>query len=141
MKIIAKAKYLRGSPRKVRLVAKLAKGLPADRAIAGLKQVRRQSAQPIIKLIQQGIANAQNNFKINEAGKLVVSRLEVGEGPRMKRRDRFHGARFDSGIIQKKFYHLSLILESKEESNQIKETKKVISEPKTVKKIRGQNGK
>jgi len=118
----------------------LAVGLPADRALALIKQVRRQSARPIIKLIKQAIANAQNNFKISEPGNLLISRLEVGEGPRMKRRDRFHGARFDSGIIQKKIYHLSLVMEPKEDRDQKEDTKKKVSRTKIVKEPRGKNG-
>lgn len=115
MIIKASGKYLRGSPRKARLVADEIKGLSVEGAIAKLKLIDKRSATAILKIVQQGLANAKNNLKIANAEKIRISQVFVDEGPRMKRQDKSHGARFDSGIIRKRFYHFKIILETKEE--------------------------
>jgi large subunit ribosomal protein L22 len=111
MKIKASARYLRGSPRKVRGVARLVVGMSPLQAIDKLKLVGQKPSAAIIKVIQQAVANAKNNFKIEKPQDLRISQIKVNEGPRIKRIDKSHGARFDRGIIQKKFYHLELTLE------------------------------
>jgi len=111
MKVTASAKYLRGSPRKVRAVAGLVVGMSPLLAINKLKLIRKKPTAAIIKVIRQAIANAKNNFKIEKPEDLRISQIKVNEGPRMKRVDKSHGARFDRGIIQKKFYHLEVVLE------------------------------
>lgn len=105
---------MRGSPRKVRLVATSVVGLSPQEAIARLSLARQKPAESIIKVIRQGLANAKNNFKVGDIDKLKISQIQVNEGPRAKRMDKSHGARFDRGIIQKKFYHLQVVLELKE---------------------------
>lgn len=116
MKIIAGAKYLRGSPRKARLIAMSVRGMLAKSAVDKLKLASQKQAEPLVKVLKQGMANAENNFKISHPESLKISKIEIGDGPRMKRQDKSHGARFDQGIIQKKFYHLKVVLESEEEN-------------------------
>lgn len=112
MKIKAGAKYLRGSPRKARIIADMVAGMSPEKAISKLKLIRKRQVFPIIKVIKQGMANAKNNLKMTDLNDLKITKIEVQEGPRMKRMDKSHGARFDRGIIHKKFYHLWIVLES-----------------------------
>lgn len=116
MEIKAEGKYLRGSPRKVRAVANLVVGMSAVQAINTLKLLKKKPKKEIIKIIKQAIANAKNNFKVSEPEKMKIVKLLVNEGPRLKRIDKSHGVRFDRGIIQKKFYHLKIVLKSQEEN-------------------------
>jgi len=116
MIIKASGKYLRGSPRKARLVAKSVIGLTAGKAVAKLRFMTKRPADLILKVVLQGVANAKNNLKLAKPEEIKIVNILVDEGPRMKRQDRSHGARFDSGIIRKRFYHLTVIFESKEEA-------------------------
>lgn len=122
MEIKASATYLRISPRKLRLLTHGLVGMSAQKALEKTKIYTQRGKEILLKLLKQGIANAKNNFKLDEDG-LVIKNLQVNEGPRMKRQDKSHGARFDRGIIHKKTAHISLTLESKEEKVSQEETK------------------
>jgi len=144
MEIKAGAKYLRGSPRKVRLVAQVANGLVPSEAISRLTLMRQKPRLAVIKVIKQAVANAKNNFKL-EPDDLVIKQIWVNEGPRFKRIDKSHGARFDGGVIKKKFYHLEVILQSKPELTKEKSQEKPVEvkaaklnkeDSKTIKKQR-----
>lgn len=112
MIIKAGAKYVRGSPSKIRPVGKLVVGVSPNEAINRLKLIRKKASPLIIKVIKQGVANAKNNLKI-EPENLKIVKILVEEGPRMRRYDKSHGARFDRGIIKKKFSHIWVFLEAK----------------------------
>lgn len=91
-------------------------GLSPQEAISRLKLLRKKSSKILVKLVSQAVANAKNNFKI-DSDKLTVKQIIVEEGPRVKRLDKSHGARFDDGIIRKRFAHLKIVLEAKEEQS------------------------
>lgn len=80
----AKLKHLRISPRKVRLVAGLVRGLPADKALIQLQFSRKRAADSVLKLLNSAIANAENNFQLAKEN-LYVSEIKVDEGPTLKR--------------------------------------------------------
>lgn len=115
MEIKASATYLKISPRKLRLLTGGLIGLPVKKAMGKLEAYSQKGKEYLIKLLKQASANAVANFKLDE-GSLLVKKIEVGEGPRLKRQDVSHGARFDRGIIHKKTAHISLMLESKEQN-------------------------
>jgi len=133
MEVKSSAKFVRGSPRKVRLVAKTVVGLPPMEAIARLSLVKKKAGETILKVIKQAVANAKNNFKLDPET-LKVAVVRVGDGPRAKRRDKSHGARFDGGIIKKRYFHLWVILRSEEEKSP-KEVEKRPSEKEIKKEI------
>lgn len=110
MEIIAKSTFVRGTPRKLRLVAEQIRGLEVKQAEAILKNLPKRAAEPLLLVLKQGVANALNNFKLNKDN-LKIKRLEIGEGPRMKRirfvsRGRIHQ-------IQKRLSHIKMVLEDK----------------------------
>ena len=113
MEIKASATYLRISPRKLRLLTYGLRGMLAKKALAKIDFYPQRGKEIVAKLFKQGIANAVNNFKL-DPDKLFLKTIEVNEGPRSKRQDKSHGARFDRGIIHKKMAHISLVLETKE---------------------------
>jgi len=45
---------------------------------------------------------------------LFIKRLEVNDGPGLKRMDKSHGARFDRGMIKKRSSKLLLVLDERE---------------------------
>ena len=110
MEIKASATYLRVSPRKLRLLTYGLKGLSPQSALTKLAFSNQHGKIYLEKVIKQVSANAINNFKLNK-DTLRISKISVGEGPRMKRMDKSHGARFDRGIIQKRTAHLSVTVQ------------------------------
>ena len=105
--ITAKLRYLRVSPRKVRVVANSIKGRTAKEAEAHLRFLNRGSAPALRKLLRSAMANAKHNFNI-DAEKLNVKTVRVDKGPtlkRMKPRSRGIGS-----PIHKHSSHITLIL-------------------------------
>ncbi len=111
MPVIAKLNHLRIAPRKVRLVAALIKGKTVEEAQNILSFTQKRGALPIFKLLKQAIANAQNNFHLEEKN-LYISKILVDEGQKYKRS--FPRARGHADEIQKKTSHVTIILDIKE---------------------------
>ncbi len=84
MEVIAKAKYVRRTPRKARLVADAVRGLPVAEALTVLQFMPKTAAVDVAKVIKSAAANAEHNFNLNR-DELVVKALMVDEGPTMKR--------------------------------------------------------
>ena len=82
--VTAKLSYLRMSPRKVRLVAKLLSGMPAEKAIIQLENMTKISAGPMLKLLRSAIANAKHNYEMKEEG-LMLKKIIVNDGPILRR--------------------------------------------------------
>ncbi len=128
MKIKAKLKNLRISPRKVRVSADMVRGCLLDEAIFRLENVNRRANEPLKKLLQSAKANAENNFDVdvNEVD-LKVAEIRVDEGLTLKRwRPRAFGR---AAQILKRSSHITVVLETvdkKEES----EVKKAVEEKK-----------
>jgi len=112
VQVKAEAKYLPISPRKVRLVADLIRGKSMGESLVLLENIPKKGAYFLKKLIYSASANAVNNLNLKEEN-LVVNQLLVDEGPRVKRMDKSHGARFNRGIIRKRTSHVKVILEER----------------------------
>lgn len=109
MSVTAKLNNLRIAPRKVRLVADLIRRKSAEEAQTILRFAVKRGSPIILKLLRQAIANAKNNFQLEEAD-LYILKLTVDEGPKLKRwRARARGS---AAPIQKKTCHITLILDS-----------------------------
>jgi large subunit ribosomal protein L22 len=90
MEAVAKTKYLKGSPRKARLVIDLIRGVNVSRALSILKFTNKRAADPIAKCLSSAIANAtylaeQQNIAIDPDG-LWVKTCFVDMGPTKNRR-------------------------------------------------------
>ncbi len=79
----ATLRYLRMSPRKVRLVATMIKGKSANDAQAQLMMHNRRASGPILKLLNSAIANSKQK-KMN-LDSLFISSIQVDKGPVLKR--------------------------------------------------------
>ena len=84
MEVIAEAKNIRISPRKVRLVAEELAGKKALEAVESLKFVPKKASLPLSKVIKSAMSNAKNNNKMDEK-KLIIKEVVVNEGPKLKR--------------------------------------------------------
>ena len=111
MEVIAHARHIRMSPRKVRLVAGLVRGMDVDRAAAQLRFYSKAAARPIAKLLQSAVANASHNFKMSTDG-LYIKAITVDQGPTLKR---FRARAFGRAAgIKKKSSHISIVLAARE---------------------------
>ncbi len=81
---VARARYVRMSPMKVRRVVDLVRGMPVGQAASVLRFAQQAAAGPVAKLVASAVANAENNFDIDPST-LVISTITVDEGPTMKR--------------------------------------------------------
>lgn len=116
MKIKAEQKFIRTSPRKLRLVADVVRGLGPQEAIRQLEIIRKNAALPLAKVIKQAIANASNNLQINQ-NSLQISSIEINEGPTFKRWQAVSRGRAHS--ILKRTSHIKVVLETSATPNSI----------------------
>ena len=108
MEVRAQLNNLRLSPRKVRAVVRLVKGKKVNDAIGQLEYFVRRSSEPVKKLINSAIANAENNFNMVRDN-LYIKSIIVDEGVKLKRmRPKGFGR---AAPIQKKTSHIRLILD------------------------------
>lgn len=80
----AKALNIKCTPRKARLVIDLVRGKDCDEAIGILNNVNHKACRPVAKLIKSAMANATNNFNMNE-DKLYVASIQASDGLKMRR--------------------------------------------------------
>jgi len=84
MRVSATAKYVRISPRKVRLVTDLIVGRPVEEAAAILRFMPNAAARDVAKVLRSATANAENNYNLTADELRVVSAV-ADEGPTLKR--------------------------------------------------------
>lgn len=101
------AKRIGISPRKVRIIANLVRGLKVNEAQRQLTFAKREAAAVIMKLLNSAIADAEHNFNLNKDD-LLISSITVNEGPTIHRiRPRAFGR---SAAIRKRMSHIALKL-------------------------------
>ena len=84
METRAVAKYIRITPRKVRIVLDLIRGKNVAEAFAILKFTPKAGADVVEKVLRSAVANAENNFDM-DADKLFVKTAYADQGPTLKR--------------------------------------------------------
>ncbi len=105
----AQLKYLRISPKKVRLTTGILKGLTIKEAQAQLKNLNKKSSESILKLLNSAVANAEHNYGLKKED-LYISKILVDPGPSLKRyRPRARGSVFP---ISKRTSHVTIFLSS-----------------------------
>ena len=110
MQVTAQLNYLRIAPRKVRLVARVLRGLSVTKAESQLNFIVKRTSGPLAKLLQSAISNAENNFSLVKEN-LFIKELVVNEGAKIKRT--MPRAMGTAGMIQKKTSHIKIVLEEK----------------------------
>ncbi len=117
----AKLRYLRIAPRKVRMVADLIRGKTVKKAESILAFTRKGAVLSTLKLLKQAVANARNNFQIDE-NNLYISKIIVDEGKKYKRQ--LPRARGKADIILKRTSHITLVLDEIDKSKKKQKIKK-----------------
>lgn len=110
MEAKAIARYVRLTPRKARLVADVVRGKSALQALDILTFTNKKAAGVLKKTLASAIANATNNFNMNEEN-LYIAKVMVDEGPILKRVMPRAMGRAD--IIQKKTSHVTIVVAEK----------------------------
>ena len=91
MGVLAVAKGVRISPRKVEVVVSLVRGRTVNDALTILSHTPRRSALPVTKVIESARANAEHNHNF-KPDTLYITEIGVTPGPRYKRfRPAAHG--------------------------------------------------
>ena len=96
--------------RKARLVINLVRGKSVKDAMAILNNLNKKSARLTKKVLVSAVANAENNFKLDQ-NNLYVKEAYINDGPVMKRRrigSRSHVDRHD-----KKTSHITIVVAEK----------------------------
>jgi len=107
---IAKARFVRVSPRKARRVIDLVRGRSVADALDILRWAPQAASEPVAKVIASAAANAQNNDGLDPAT-LVVATVYADEGPTAKRiRPRAQGRAFR---IRRRTSHITVVVESR----------------------------
>ncbi len=104
----AVARYIRISPRKVRLIMDEIRGRKIEEALNQLSFAPQKGAFILKKLINSAVANAEQNFEM-DVDKLYIKRIFADEGPTLKRfRPRAMGR---AAKIRKRTSHLTVVLD------------------------------
>jgi len=136
MQAIARVKYLKSSPRKMRQVAGLIKGKPVEEALNILNFTPKAAAHHLAKTLKSAAANAMSNVGTArlKAEDLLVTNIMVDQAPTAKR------VKFQSMgrvfRLRKRFCHLTVFVEGEPEKETPKSTrtKKVKKDSATDKK-------
>jgi large subunit ribosomal protein L22 len=108
----ATARYIRMSPRKVRLVVDLIRGKKLEEARAILKHTPHRAAEVVAKVLESAAANGMNDDRKNMLeDQIYVKAAYVDEGPSLKRV--LPRARGSANIIKKRTSHITIIVGEK----------------------------
>lgn len=116
MEYQAIGKYIRGSARKLRLAVDAIKTMDPEKALMSLDALPKRAADPLSDVIRSALANAKQ--KTGSAGGLRFLRIEVNQGPSMKR---WHAvSRGQAHAYKKKMSHIRVVLTDEKRSIQDK---------------------
>ncbi len=105
----AYARYIRVSPRKVRLVIDLVRGEKVGRALAILASINKGARVYVEKLIKSAVSNAKLNPQVL-TDELFISKITADGGPMLKR---YRAAAMGRAtMIRRRSTHLSVELAS-----------------------------
>jgi large subunit ribosomal protein L22 len=110
----AKLRNVPTSPRKMRLVADMIRGMEAFRALGVLKFSNKEASAKVEKLLRSAIANwEEKNEKKAESGELYVTSINVDSATMLKRmRPAPQGRGYR---VRKRSNHVTLFVDTKTE--------------------------
>jgi large subunit ribosomal protein L22 len=104
---VARARFVRDSPMKVRRVIELIKGRSVSDALAVLRFAPQAASEQLAKVVQSAAANAENNLGLDPET-LWVKNATADEGPTLKRiRPRAQGRAYR---IRKRTSHITVVV-------------------------------
>ncbi len=105
----ARARYVRISPSKVRVVLDVVRGKSVNEAIAMLEAIPNASAEVVRKLILSATANAADKQNLSRSD-LYVAEIYADGGPILKRMNPVSKGRAHS--INKRTSHITVVLDT-----------------------------
>jgi len=106
MQTVARARFVRVSARKARLVLDQIRGKSVAEALATLQYTPRAAARLVEKVVRSAVANAEHNHQVRNLDDLRVHHAIADGGPSMKRvQPRAMGRAF---FIRHKTSHLTI---------------------------------
>lgn len=130
MSVIATAKGVRMSPRKVSVVASLVRGRSVQDALTILEHTPRFAAKAVYSVIKSAQANAEHNYNMKRDSLKIVE-ISVNAGPRMKRF--MPAARGSANPYQLKSSHIRVVVDGEVRQAQVKTTTTVTKTKKEAK--------
>jgi len=85
MRTMARARFVRVSARKARLVLDQIRGKPVAEALATLEYTPRAAARLVEKVLRSAVANAEHNHQVRDLDDLRVVQAFADGGPVLKR--------------------------------------------------------
>jgi len=112
MEAIARKRFIRQSPYKIRYVLKSIKGLKVEDAINKLSLMNKKASIYIEEVLKASISNMMDKNSNENSDNLFIKIAYVDEGPAMKR---FRPAAMGRATsIRKRTSHLTIIISNKE---------------------------
>jgi large subunit ribosomal protein L22 len=111
MEAVAKSKYIRISPRKVRQVLDMVRGMDVEDALNTLHYTRKNAAQAISKTINaafHNLGNVEEGERVDMSD-VYIKEAYVNSGPTLKRFRPMSMGR--AGRIRKRTSHITIIVE------------------------------
>jgi len=108
MRFVAKSKYVRFSPFKLRPLADVVRGKGVQYALRMLAGHRVMRTVPLKKIIESAAANAKNLANV-EAAQLMIKDIRIDQGPAVRYFK--PGAMGRSNVYRRRFSHISVVLE------------------------------
>lgn len=109
----AVARYVKMTPRKLRLVVGLIRGKHVKEALQILKFVPKHGAKIVEKVIKSAVANAENEPYKMDTDNLYISSAMVDQGPVLKRW--IPRAQGRASAIRKRMSHVTIKVREKDE--------------------------
>ncbi len=113
MDVRATSKYIRMTPRKVRLVVDTIRGKPVNEALDILRFLGRSAADPVAKAVKSAVANAEQNNHLS-AEDLYIAEIYTNKGPTAKRWQ--PAARGRANPILKRSSHITVVVREREQA-------------------------
>jgi large subunit ribosomal protein L22 len=118
MQFVAKARYIRYSPYKLRQIADVIRGKTVPYAQGWLSLYPVHRTVPVKKVLDSAVANARHGHNVG-AEKLVIKEIRIDQGPLFRYFK--PGAMGRANIYRKRQSHIYIILESVDHLNAKKE--------------------
>ena len=112
MEARAIARYVRISPRKVRLVVDLIRGKKVSEALAILRYTPQRASGAVAKVLKSAAANAEHNLQADR-DELFIKRAFVDQGPTLKRFQARAMGRAD--LQRKRTSHITIVVSDSKE--------------------------
>lgn len=118
MEIVARARFIKTAPDKIRILADILKERKIEAALAQLGATNKIGAKSLSLVLKQ--AKGQIKDKNKEVMDFQIKSLQVDEGPKLKRRRICSKGR--STMILKRMAHITIIL-TDNENDKLKKTR------------------